>query len=139
VDDVGVAAPSSALIDKFVTDLRNRGFELTREGSFSEFLGIKFEEDKEAGTITLTQKGLIKKVILATGLEQCNPNRTPAAAAALGIDPDGEPYQESWNYPSIVGMLLYLATNTRPDISFAVSQVARLITTRNSLMHAQLR
>jgi histone deacetylase 1/2 len=125
VDDVGVAAPSSDLIDEFVADLKNRGFELTREGSFSEFLGIKFEEDTEAGAITLTQKGLIKKVIAAAGLEHCNPNHTPAAASALGIDPDGEPYQESWNYSSIVGMLLYLATNTRPDISFAVSQVAR--------------
>jgi hypothetical protein len=125
VDDVGVAAPTSVLIDEFVSELKNRGFELTREGSFSEFLGIKLEEDSEAGTITLTQKGLIKKVIAAAGLEQCNPNRVPAAASALGIDPDGEPYKESWNYPSIVGMLLYLSTNTRPDISFAVSQVAR--------------
>ena len=31
---------------------------------------------------------------------------------------------EKWSYPSIVGMLLHLSTNTRPDISFAVSQVA---------------
>jgi len=43
---------------------------------------------------------------------------------ALGSDPDGETMREAWLYSSIVGMLLYLSTNTRPDIAFAVSQVA---------------
>ena len=32
---------------------------------------------------------------------------------------------EAWNYRSVVGMMLYLATNTRPDIAYVVSQVAR--------------
>ncbi len=41
------------------------------------------------------------------------------------IDPDGLTMQESWSYRSVVGMLLYLSTNTHPDIAFAVSQVAR--------------
>ena len=35
------------------------------------------------------------------------------------------PMDEEWSYPSIIGMLLYLSTNTHPDITFAVSQVAR--------------
>ena len=30
---------------------------------------------------------------------------------------------EDWNYRGIVGMCLYLCTNTRPDITFSVSQV----------------
>jgi hypothetical protein len=98
---------------------------LTKEGFFSEFLDIKFSENKDAGTITSTQKGLIKKIISATNMENCNPNWTPAATSALGMDPDGELMTEEWSYPSIVGMLLYLSTNTRPDIAFVVSQVAR--------------
>jgi hypothetical protein len=32
---------------------------------------------------------------------------------------------EPWHYTSVIGMLLYLSTNTRPDISFAVNQVGR--------------
>jgi hypothetical protein len=125
VDDAGVAAPSAQLIDEFVASLRKRGFELQKEGSFSEFLGIKFERDPNTKTITLTQRGLIDKIIQATGLGNCRPNVLPASILALGSDPEGEPMIEIWSYPSIVGMLLYLSTNTRPDISFAVSQVAR--------------
>ena len=34
---------------------------------------------------------------------------------------------ESWSYPSVVGSLLYLATNTRLDIAFAVSQIGRFV------------
>ncbi|GFH62197.1 hypothetical protein CTEN210_18673 [Chaetoceros tenuissimus] len=32
---------------------------------------------------------------------------------------------EPWIYPSVVGMVLYLSNNTQPDITVAVSQVAR--------------
>jgi hypothetical protein len=63
VDDAGIAAPTVELIDAFVDGLKAKGFELTKEGSFSEFLGIKFEEDTLAGSITMTQTGLIKKII----------------------------------------------------------------------------
>jgi hypothetical protein len=31
---------------------------------------------------------------------------------------------ETWNYRFIIGMLLYLTTNTRPDCALAVSQAA---------------
>lgn len=46
VDDIGVAAPMDALLNEFVADLKSKGFELTREGSFSKFLGMKFEEER---------------------------------------------------------------------------------------------
>ena len=99
------------------------GFSLTKESSFAEFLGIQYKTLNNSD-VKLTQQGLIKKVITATGLEQCKPNWTPATGQ-LGKDPDGKTMTESWSYPSVIGMLLYLCTNTRPDIIFAVSQAAR--------------
>ena len=125
VDDVGVASPTKEGADELVKALIDRGFELTREGSFSEFLGIKIDRNEADGSLSLTQSGLIQRILVATNMEHCNPNWIPASPAALGSDPDGEPMDETWNYRSVVGMLLYLSTNTRPDITFAVSQVAR--------------
>ena len=125
VDDLGIAYSNKKDLEKLFKDLTDLGLEFTREGTFTDFLGIKFVKDEVTNAITLTQKGLIQKIINATGLQDCNPNHTPALQACLGIDPEGEPMDEAWNYRSIVGMLLYLSTNTRPDITFAVSQVAR--------------
>ena len=40
VDDCGIAAPNQARIDKFISDLKDIGLQLTQKESFSEFLGI---------------------------------------------------------------------------------------------------
>lgn len=124
VDDIGVSATKKSTIDKFVQDLKNQGLSLTQESSFSEFLGIKFAKLPD-GSIKMTQRGLIEKVLSTAGMSECNPNSTPATQAALGSDKEGEPMDETWDYRSIVGMLLYLSTNSRPDLCYAVSQVCR--------------
>jgi hypothetical protein len=124
VDDAGIASPDPEAVNKLISNLEKCGFTLTREGSFSEFLGIKFNT-LDNGHVECVQKGLIKKVLAAANMESCNPNFTPTNSVPLGKDPDGLPMNESWSYLSIVGMLLYLSTNTWPDITFAVSQVAR--------------
>ena len=43
----------------------------------------------------------------------------------MGTNENGAPLDEDWKYSSIVGMLLYLSSNSRPDIQFAVHQCAR--------------
>ncbi len=98
--------------------------ELTVESKdISAFLGIQFT--RRGKTIEMTQRGLIDKVLLATGMENCNPCRTPAEPTCLGKDADGPAMSEKWNYASVVGMLMYLRSNLRPDITFAVHQAAR--------------
>ena len=87
------------------------------------FLGIDF---KRIGTkIELTQTGLIDKVINYTGMTQAKSQPTPALKEPLGTDKNGDHFIEEWSYPTTVGMLLYISSNTRPDIQFVVHQVAR--------------
>ena len=124
VDDSGIAAKDPKDIDALIQALEDKGFQLTREGSFAEFLGIKFEQ-ADKNEYRLTQRGLIDKVVAATGLQNCRPNLLPCSQQALGSDPEGPPMSDPWSYPSVVGMLLYLSCNSRPDIAFAVSQVCR--------------
>ena len=87
------------------------------------FLGIEIQ--RQGKDIELTQKGLINKVIKYCNMENASFWSTLAATAPLGTDKLGEPFNEEWSYPAAVGMLLYLSSHTRPDIQFAVHQVAR--------------
>ena len=124
-DDVIASSRTPEIREQFIADIEKAGLVLTVESSLTEYLGIQFDRNDKDGTVTMTQPGLIKKVLQAANMSDCSPNKTPAKQEALGIDPDGEPMDEPWNYASIVGMLLYLCSNTRPDLSYSVSQAAR--------------
>ena len=75
-------------IDAFIDRLKAKGFDLTKEWDFSAYLGIKLHRNLKNNTITMTQPGLIKKVVEATGMTPCSPIKTPALQTALGSDPE---------------------------------------------------
>ena len=125
VDDDILLAKDSSTIDEVIRGLKDMGHLLTLEdgSNFFDFLGIHITKHGEQ--IQMTQLGLIDKVLKYTGLTEASPKDTPAALEPVGTDPDGKPFQEDWHYPAAVGMLLYLSSNTRPDIQFAVHSAAR--------------
>jgi hypothetical protein len=133
VDDCLFFAQNDATIMDVINSLKNpqptkenptpQRFMLNVEDSVAGFLGIHMAA-KTTGTIELTQKGLIDRVITVTGLSESLDKQTPADTKPLGKDDNGPPCEEKWSYPSLVGMLMYLASNTRPDIAYAVHQCA---------------
>ena len=90
----------------------------------SEFLGIDIKILDNSG-FKFCQTGLIRKVLGATGMEDCNGLPTPTKVdAPIGTDVNGSEAKRDWpnSYASIIGMMLYLASNKRPNISFDVHQ-----------------
>ena len=127
VDDCLFFARDKSQIDAVISNLKKR-FSLTVEDDVYAFLGIEVEQQTDSqgvlSNINLRQPGSIKKILSATHMENCNSKETPAITTPLGADLRGAPFQENWDYSSVVGMLLYL-THTRPEIQYAVHQVAR--------------
>jgi len=130
VDDTIFAGPDSVAIEREIKGLgvsddeHRHKFELRDEGEVGDFLGIRIEKtgDKE---FNLTQTGLIDKVLRASGMNESRACPTPAVTTALGSDKEGEAFDEDWEYATVIGMLMFLAGNSRPDIAFAVHQCAR--------------
>ena len=44
----------------------------------------------------MTQPAVTEKVVEATGLTLCSPNKIPTSQTTLGSDPDGPPIKENW-------------------------------------------
>jgi hypothetical protein len=91
-----------------------------------DLLGIHFSH-QDNGELHMSQKGLIDAVAESSHFPKGRLKSTPTPATAiLHADTDKHARQESWNYPSVIGQLHYLAHNSRPDISFAVHQCVQL-------------
>lgn len=124
VDDVLFFGKSAPMIESKIKALQERGFKLTVEDDVYAFLGVEVHHLPN-GELELKQSGLIDKVLTTCGMTNCNTKETPCNQDPLGTDPNGEPVTGKFDYASAVGMLMYLCSNTRPDIQYAVHQCAR--------------
>ena len=127
VDDLIFWALDESDINELADQLISAGVSLEQESDAAGFLGVRMEIDQTTGLMELKQTGLIDRVIETLGLDigTTSGKFTPAEAKPLVKDADGEPALGDFSYSSVVGMLLYLAGHTRPDIAYAVNCCAR--------------
>jgi hypothetical protein len=125
-DDFLLYARDTKKIYTFVKTLRN-DYKLTLNDPdpIDDFIGINFSH-QENGQLHMIQTGLIDAVTESPHIPKGRLKNTPTPATAiLHANKEGLARQESWNYPSVIGQINYLAQNSWPDISFAVHQCAR--------------
>ena len=125
VDDYLFFAKDDSRFEKILKKLLGENLTLEREDDVAGFLEDNLNVNQESETVELLQSGLIDRIITAMGLDNANSISTPAEYEGLPKDEDGEPCNEDFNYPVIVGMFLYLQGHSRPDITFATAQCAR--------------
>jgi hypothetical protein len=127
VDDTLFYSPKAEYIEEAIAKLKELGMELEVEDSVAGFLGVHIERDEKDQLIKLTQSGLTKRIIEALEVSHHPIKHTPAGHEPLTKDISGDPPDAKFNYSSVVGMLQYLQGHSRPDITYAVSQVARFV------------
>jgi hypothetical protein len=110
-------------------------YEVTDLGWLSWSLGIRFTQDLSAGTTKMDQEAYARKVIARFGMENCHPAPTPSVVGcvltkAMSPKTDGERKELGempTTYRQACGALMYLMTQTRPDIAEAVRSVCRFM------------
>ena len=111
VDDMIAISKKADILDKLVTNLKNKNYILTDEGSLSKYLGVDVKY-KENGSFELKLPFLIQRIIDLLGITSngsvCNTRPTPVVKPLLHKDLEGLPRNNMWNYRTAIRMLTYL-------------------------------
>jgi Reverse transcriptase (RNA-dependent DNA polymerase) len=126
-DDSILAGPDGDEVKKAIEDIKQAGLDITVEGNLQDFLGVNIER-KDDRTIHLTQPHLIDQILEDLKLtgENVTTKSTPAqSSTVLRKHEESPPFDEHFNYRSVIGKLNYLERGSRPDIAYIVHQCAR--------------
>lgn len=123
VDDFLVVASSEEMIDK-VIDSVMKNIEIKETTDSNMFLGLQIKQTEDE--IILSQGNYVKKILEKFGMQDCNSVKTPGVVGDKQLDnyEDSKVYSQK-KYQEAIGSVMYLATGTRPDISYTVSRLSQ--------------
>ncbi|HEV7737050.1 MAG TPA: reverse transcriptase domain-containing protein [Chlamydiales bacterium] len=132
VDDMAVAASNGDEIKQVAHDL-NKHFEIVDLGPIKWLLGIAIERDRKSRTISLSQVAYIDSIIAKFEQGEGYEVGTPLdhnVILSKDLSPKDETERDRMKkipYREAIGSLMYAATSTRPDISFATHKLSQYL------------
>jgi hypothetical protein len=132
VDDITPASKSKEKIAEIKGLLAQR-FKLRDLGPTSFLLGVQINHERSARTLHLSQRQYTLDLLDRFGFADCSPVSTPLdPGSRLDMSqcpqtPEDNEFMRDKPYVSAVGVLMYLAIATRPDIAHAVGVFCRFM------------
>ena len=132
VDDLIIAGSSERLVVSVKSAFKNR-YKMKDMGMLEYVLGVRVEQHPEKNIIQLSQKTYILDMLVKYKVENCKAVDTPMSSnirltkAMSPTTSQGSLDMEKYPYREAVGSLLWISNGTRPDVAFAVSQVAKFM------------
>lgn len=126
VDDLLFIARNREIIKQLKQELDKR-FNFKHLGDLKEYLGMQIIRNRDTQTIQVNQTKYIKQLLKQLGMEHCSSAKSPMEQAYLAMAPEGytAPADDKKAYQSLMGALNWLSIMTRPDITYAVSNLSR--------------
>ena len=125
VDDGLIAGSSLELVHTIITYLKEH-FDVTSRPA-DMFVGLHITRDRPKRHLHLSQPTYITRMLSRFGMQDCRPQSVPAdpSAKLVPISVSDAPAGGTYPFKEAVGSLMYAANTTRPDIKYAVGQVAK--------------
>ena len=131
VDDIIIGCKLQAEVDR-VRDRFTDRFKMDDRGPLAWFL--KMQVKRAPGSVTVNQSRYIEDCLERFGLADCKPVGTSADISTQltkkdcpGAGSEEAVAMQREDYRGIVGSLLYIAKQTRPDILATVTQLSRFL------------
>ena len=130
VDDIIVAGASNEIIDE-IKSLLEKNFKMDDRGELHWFLGMRILRSEDG--ITVDQEKYIANVLKQFNMSDSKPKVTPAEVNLKLVKDDGEhQLVDTKLYRSLVGSLLNIGKQTKPDILNVVNQLSRFFEKPNT-------
>lgn len=124
VDDIVVASKHAKLISECERTL-NSNFKIKNLGDIQNYLGLQVNRNAD-GDFAINQTAYILKVINDFGLADAKISDVPISVS-YGKAEKSDLLIDNTKYRQLIGCLLYISVNTRPDISASISILAQKV------------
>lgn len=126
VDDLIVACSTMKQMQE-IEGIFKPHFVMQDLGQINYYLGMQVTND-EHGNFELNQSAYIMKIVSDFSLTDAKPIKTPMEVSyGYGKSDSSQLLENNTKYRSLIGRLLYLSVNSRPDISASVSILAQRV------------